>query len=258
MKNKRNLNKLDIVYVSFNEAPLIVEIISQIQSDGYFPKLFMDDRTDRDELNFLDEHNLTYELVHNPLTYVEGLYEVICKNLQAEWVLILTGDEYPTPQFLKKIEKRLKNPNPNIVAYGFVRRWVFRESNGKYVFSRAKFMGKDRQWRIVRHRSVDFHARIHTPGFDIPKGMKGKKLGWRTGVIHFDWVVHSLELRLKKLEFYGTQMSNVKDRFQKWYLPEQNVGEYRFVPLKDVDLISLSERLNLLQENKGWIGTTDE
>ncbi|MCX7320620.1 MAG: hypothetical protein NT113_14405 [Hyphomicrobiales bacterium] len=93
----------------------------------------------------------------------------------------------------------------------------------------------DIQFRLLLYRQTRFHGRLHTCGFEYPADYG--VLSPQSVLYHFDWCLRTLDERKKKLRRYDAELAGCWDAFQRWYLPEEYMNDFRLWPLTDPDII---------------------
>lgn len=244
--------KLSIVYISLNEVDLLLCAVEHFSQLGQEVQIFMDSRTEESELSKLSEAGLQYRILVNEYPFVEGVIEDLCRQAGTEWVWILNGDEIPSREALIQAHKFVDSAAKDVHCVGVPRTWIRRIQNGGFEKSRARFIGDDYQWRIVRTNSVKFIKKIHTPGF-VVNPEHALKMPKNAVVYHVDWIAHTYELRKRKLEKYEATMPGASKYFRLWYLPELNERKHRFVPVKSEELGRYAEKVHGVQSAHGWV-----
>lgn len=250
-RHERLVRPVEIAYISLNEAGLLVEAVAATRAMGWDPLVFLDSRTERSERAILKRAGIIATVLNNNHGFVEGLYGAIAEHIEADWVWILTADEVPSVGLMAAATQAVEEAGPAITSIGFARKWVFRDDVGEFWVSRAEFIGSDPQWRIIRHREVEFSPIIHTPGYLIPQG-SAAGIPAENAAYHLDWVAHSRELRERKLAYYEKLLPGANETFLHWYLPERNPLEHHFEPLADPDVLEFARACFRLQADVGW------
>ena len=219
-----------IVYAAMNDADLMVEVFRHLATIGVDADLAFDRRSKPEEAAILQAAGIPFEFIDNEHGFVEGVYGKIAARTREEWVFILTSDEIPTRAGLAAIEQAIESAPSHVNSLGFARQWVIQAEDGAFCTSQAAFMGFDHQWRIIRHRDVNFRPVVHTPGYDL-EDERRQCLDAAAAVYHFDWVVHSRQLRERKLTYYDGILPGAVEIFRKWYLPEDYLSEHDLMSL---------------------------
>ncbi|MBM0203757.1 hypothetical protein JNW90_12020 [Micromonospora sp. STR1s_5] len=240
-----------IAYAAMNDADLMIEVARYLRTIGAEAQLFLDSRSDPAQAALLQAKGVAFEYVDNEHGFVEGVYGKIAARTDEEWLLILTSDEIPTRATLAATERLTRSVPQHINSIGFPRRWVLRSETGRFFTSRAAFIGDDPQWRVIRHRNVEFHPVVHTPGYQFDE-QRSCLLEPEAAVYHLDWVVHSRELRERKLRYYDRMIPGAAEGFKKWYLPEDYPDDHAMEPLTDPGVLDFAERSARLRTSQGW------
>ncbi|MCJ2143453.1 hypothetical protein [Methylobacterium sp. E-066] len=214
-------------------------------------KLYLDDRTDAQEIEALNAAEIDFTFLNNDHDFVEGLYGKVAANTSNEWLLILTSDEIPTTEMLIATAELIDGLSKDVNCAAFARRWVYREPGGDLKHSTAPFIGDDYQPRLIRHKDVFFRPIVHTGGFDIDP-QRQKMIPREFPVYHFDWLVHSKSLRQRKLAFYDRILPGAAQSFAKWYLPENCLQEHAMQSVSEKDVIDFSNTLDT-EDHGAWV-----
>jgi hypothetical protein len=243
---------LAIAYISLNEVDLLLSVVGECNKIGQEVHVFMDSRTEELEFIKLENAHVEYSVVKNEYEIPEGIHEIVCNEIGTEWVWNLNGDEIPSPESLASAHALVKVAPPQIQCIGFPRRWLRRTEKGDAEVSRARFMGLDYQWRIIRTKNVTFKPVVHTPGFVVDHRF-ALKMPPAAVVYHLDWIAHSFELRQRKVNRYESIAPGAAKYFTKWYLPELNERKHRFKKVDDKLVIEFVEAVHKKASSTGWV-----
>jgi hypothetical protein len=222
-------SKVTVAYLSKDDPELVAIAYDYYKRLGIAIKVFLDDRTSGTSKTYLTRRGIPFQCVANPKDYVEPLYEKVAALVDTEWLMIVTNDELLNMHSLVETSLRV-HFDKDKDCFAIPRSWILVRDGVPYI-GRADFIGDDHQWRLVRHDAVRFHDKIHTPGFDLPD-RTGLFMD-RSRLYHFDWLVRSKENRKSKLDVYEAKLPGARDRYIKWYLPEDFIDDYDLDPMTE-------------------------
>ena len=251
MSNQARSSDLTFVVISLGEASLVVSLADRLRSAEVLFKVFMDDRTSRSELQVLDDAGVDYSLVKNPRNFVEAVFPIVADRVSTSWAWFLDTDELPSLAAIEMVSRAVDSARSFVNAIGVPRVWVRREMDGRLFRSRAAFIGRDIKWRVVKIQSVNFTPIIHSHGHRLI-GWRSRCLEDRAVVYHLDWIVHSRDARLEKLELYESELPGAQAHFRDWYLPEANPGLHNFEPISDSWLADYVESIVGYHASSSW------
>lgn len=237
-KYTRFNQRITIAYISLDEPELIEVAHDYCQRFGISIRVFLDSRTEPLNVRRLESAGLSVNLVPNHKDYAEGLYAGIAELTTTEWLLLITNDELLSLRSLIEMAA-LTSSVDDTSCFGISRQWLL-PIDGSLKVAKSDFMNFDYQFRLVRPQSVSFHDEIHTPGFDLPANVK--LLEPDACMYHFDWLLRPLEARRAKLDFYERRLPGARERYRKWYLPEEHMEDFDFLTLEDRSLTPCAER----------------
>lgn len=231
----------------------MVAAVQAASVHGLIVNVFMDSRTRPEEFEVLRIAGLRYRVARNVEGFVpEGIYPDMCRQLDSEWVWILNSDEWPSFELVRDAKAAVEQAPARVVCFGFARKWVRVGRSGNVEYSRLLRMSKgDYQWRIVRHKAVTFVPRVHSPGFCFDES-QAVKLPKPSIVFHFDWVVHSFEMRKRKLEVYEEMRQGSLRRFRDYYLPERREWLHFFTDVNSDWVTAVARRMARATSDRGW------
>jgi hypothetical protein len=106
----------------------------------------------------------------------------------------------------------------------------------------------DPQWRVFRHREVEYNDTIHTPGFKVEPPIQ--LAPQEAYFIHLDWVLRTYEERLAKLKNYELQKKGSGVNFAQFYLPElHNPNDLKLTTFETGEFDSLARSVAAPQSN---------
>ncbi len=164
-----------------------------------------------------------------------------------EWLLRIDDDEMPSRALIDWItEIGLGRPEPAIYL-SFRQAWYggYSRLEGFYFnHSRPDFLLP--QPRFFRPSRIAFTAALHTPGIIVPPDT-----GWAPDTafcLHADWLVRSLDERLRKLQSYEAQLPGGGRDFAHFSLPEyQDPENLRITPFETDEFAPLLAEIPPIQ-----------
>jgi len=141
-----------------------------------------------------------------------------------EWLLRFDDDEMPSRALIDWVESvGISRPEP---AFHLSSRPVWhggysRHESFYFNHSRPDFLLP--QPRFFRPSRITYTDALHTPGIIVPADT-----GWAPATafyIHADWLLRSLQARLRKLQVYESQLAGGGRNFAHFSLPEYHDPE---------------------------------
>ena len=153
----------------------------------------------------------------------------------------MDDDEVPTPAMMTLLKDLIPRLDPHHLV-GF-RRFQCTVRNGRFAASQKHSLEEHRQWRLFQPTLASFTERGHTPGFETPEQFRVPAPD-EASMIHFDWVVHSLEERQRKILRYDAHTPGHGSDWRAYYLADTLESfEADLVDLPVPELKNLASRL---------------
>lgn len=221
--------RVKVVVATKNSARWFGAMIDAYHKLGIEPLVLLDGYSEDETERLLIGKDVAYVKVFPELPRVEAMIGLIPDHTEAEWVLRLDDDEFPSRALIAWIGDRLPEDAANIV--GAPRRWVRLGKTGRCEYSNHPLLRwheekMDIQWRLFKPNEVKYITDIHSPGFAVPKSPVAPDPAY---LVHFDWVIRSWSERANKLEGYDKQKSGAGSGFRDLYLWEtSDLDEHAF------------------------------
>jgi hypothetical protein len=225
-------SEVAIVYVSRDDPELIAVAYGYYRRLGITIRVFLDGESSERTDAYLEERGISFTRVRRPEAgdAVGPILGPVAAMTDTEWFLRMDNDELLNLHSLVELSILARFDNEND-CFGIRRSWVLEQEGAMHVGD-SDFLGDDYQWRLVRHRRVTFHGRVHTPGFDVPPG-RNAVLTPASRLYHFDWVVRSLAYRQRKVDFYEDQLPGTRELLVRYYLPEECMEDLKLTPIEE-------------------------
>jgi hypothetical protein len=213
--------RVRVVVITRNSAHWFGALIEAYRELRIEPMVLLDASSDDGTEALLKRNNIVYARVFPEFPRVEAMIRLIPDHTDAEWVLRLDDDEFPSLALVRWINRRLHRVEASVV--GLPRRWVRLGESGHCEYSNHQLLRwheqrMDIQWRLFRPRRVQYQTDIHSAGFLVPPGSPVAPES--DFFVHFDWVIRSWRERKEKLARYDRQQSGSGYRFRDLYLWE--------------------------------------
>jgi glycosyltransferase involved in cell wall biosynthesis len=233
--------RVKIVVATKNSARWFGAMIDAYRERGIEPLVLLDGYSTDGTEPLLIGKGIKYAKVFPELPRVEAMIGLIPNHTDAEWVLRLDDDEFPSLALIAWISDHLPDVEANIV--GMPRRWVRLGKSGRCEYSNHVLLKwyeqrMDIQWRLFKPHKVEYKTDIHSPGFLVPKSPVAPDPAY---LVHFDWIVRSWKARAKKLEDYDKQKSGAGSGFRDLYLWESaDLNAHAFKPMETTEFDPLA------------------
>lgn len=224
MSANHNTNpEYQLVVPTRDSARWIGQFFEAYREIGVSPLYLVDTRTADRTAGILSALGAEILPVTPTADRVESMISVISTLVEKEWVLRLDDDEFPSVALIRWLGSGLSTIRENSVAIS--RRDCLLSADGQVLYSRLEdYYWESRdysflcpQWRLYRHKSVNYTSDLHTPGF-IVRGLQFAPPDCH--FVHFDWILRSFAERQEKLEQYERQSKGKGRPFARYYLPE--------------------------------------
>lgn len=245
--------QIEFVIFSLNECNLLAEAAESLRGFGLTVSVFADSRTRPEELEILRDRQIPFRVVDNSAAIPEGMFVPMFKQVKSEWAFLLNVDEWPSPELVESVIREVSQVPDTVNVMGIPRKWLRFSDSGRLEYSRFPMLWKgDYQWRVLRHRNLTYRAVIHTPGFVLDPSASIKLPRGNT-IFHFDWIVHSLNTRKRKLRRYFQLSPPSARRFADIYLPENRPWAHFFKGLKNDEVVAIARRLQAASSDGSWV-----
>jgi hypothetical protein len=224
---------LRFVVVTKNSARWFGIILDGYQAAGISPFVILDEESSDGTEKLLSERGIEYAREHAEFPRVEALIERIPALVRSRWVVRLDDDELPCRALCDWITARLGSLTCNVV--GFQRRSIRLTSTSVCEYSRHPLIVSrlgvlDAQWRLFKPSEMRYTLEIHTPGFLVPKG--SPIAPHKAYIVHFDWLVRTLDERRLQIRDYDRQAANAGSRFRDMKAWEDSdIADHCFHPM---------------------------
>ena len=195
---KRLAGKVGVVIPTINSGRYIDLILAYYHELSIPVTVFIDSKSKDNtaEVAKLFAHEVV--TLSNPTPRVGEIIQPMSDHCDTEWVLRMDDDELPSVDMLWFIQSIVESRACDVVGFP---RYQALIGCDQLLFDRTQDSDIHRQWRLYRPDRVRFHGKGHTPGFDF-KERRALKAPADALMIHLDWVVHSPEERIRKLQRY--------------------------------------------------------
>lgn len=239
-------DQIEIVIATKNSAGWIGTLLEEYRRLAIRPFILLDGFGEDETEQILRRKRARYKKLYPEFPRVEAMIQEIPRHIQANWALRLDDDEFPSGQLLKWIETHLAQAQAPVL--GVPRRWLRLGTGGHCEYSNHQVLRwlddrMDIQWRLFRPDQVEYTTDIHSAGFLVPRG---ELLPESAYLVHFDWILRSMEQRAKKLDGYDRQKPGAGSSFRDLYLWETaDSAVHGFKRMETTEFDRLAGRLRL-------------
>ncbi len=243
-KNKK-ISGISVIIPSLNSEKIISPLLSLITN--YYEDVIVgiDSKTSDSTKKVVQKFDCRTITIKNDQNYVEGMFGSFFDSCKYDWILRIDDDELISNGLIQYTRNKIQNNLYNVI--GIHRKWCRFKNNSLESFEGPPFE-MDWQYRLFRKSKIRLKNKIHTPGFDFDDAIL---LNQRDAyIIHLDWIYHSYDERLKKVEKYERIKPTTRSRH--YYLYEDILNSERyFSTLKDEELTSfIRDALNLEKKHE--------
>ncbi|WP_176722380.1 glycosyltransferase family 2 protein [Candidatus Thiosymbion oneisti] len=229
-----------------NSAGWFGEILHAYRKLAIQPLVLLDNASEDGTKELLEREQIEFTRVIPEFPRVEAIVRLIPNHTDAQWVLRLDDDEFPSHALIDWIPDRLDSLDTNIV--GIPRRWVRMGKNEHCEFSNHPLLKQDQdkmdiQWRLFRPDRVDYITDIHSPGFRASAGLVAPDEAF---LVHFDWIIRSRQARARKVADYDRQQGGAGSDFHDLYLWEDSdLAAHGFQPMETTEFDRLARSIRI-------------